>query len=102
MTWDEQMPVLAGHPREDGLGLKVWCRWCDCWHVHGDGSGHRVAHCGGDTPYAETGYLILEETHYDDLASALPPVGDEQAIVVCVADIPEASAGWSMTAADWS
>ena len=38
-------PVLSAVPREDGYGLKVWCDFCDRWHYHGFGEGHRIAYC---------------------------------------------------------
>ena len=55
-------PRLPAYPRTDGVpGLRVWCCWCDRWHVHGDGYGHRVAHCHNDTsPYADTGYVLTD------------------------------------------
>jgi hypothetical protein len=40
-------------------GLRVFCRWCDRWHIHG-GYGHRVAHCHISTsPYRLTGYVLV-------------------------------------------
>lgn len=41
--------------------LVVWCAPCRCWHWHGLGTGHRVAHCRGSTsPYLATGYVLEE------------------------------------------
>lgn len=50
-------PELVGFPREDyPIGVKVWCKFCGMYHLHG-GSGHKVAHCGGVTPYSKYGYF---------------------------------------------
>ena len=53
-------PQLPAYPRDDGLtGLRVWCGHCGRWHYHGDGYGHRAAHCHrGGSPYRETGYVL--------------------------------------------
>lgn len=46
--------------------LKVWCRHCNKWHVHGVGDqpaipSHRVAHCArDDSPYKQGGYYLRE------------------------------------------
>ena len=54
-------PELFALPRPDGrAGLAVWCRYCDCWHAHGEGLGHRDAHCHKkDSPYKVTGYTLV-------------------------------------------
>lgn len=42
-------------------GLRIWCCWCDRWHYHGDGYGHRAAHCHAQnpaSPYNDTGYML--------------------------------------------
>lgn len=50
-------PELVGFPREDyPIGVKVWCKFCGRYHLHG-GSGHKVAHCDGVTPYSKYGYF---------------------------------------------
>lgn len=36
---------------------KFWCRYCNKWHQHGQGDGHRSAHCW-DSPYSKTGYIL--------------------------------------------
>jgi hypothetical protein len=53
-------PQLPAYPRDDGLtGLRVWCTWCDRWHYHGPGYGHRAAHCyRRGSPYRDTGYVL--------------------------------------------
>jgi len=39
--------------------LAVWCKYCGCLHLHGEGDGSRVAHCHIVTPYTETGYYLV-------------------------------------------
>lgn len=53
---------------------KVWCVYCERWHTHGPGAGHRAAHCDSvkfdqdgrwgeisseENPYIETGYILV-------------------------------------------
>jgi len=62
----EGFPHLAAIPRKDGLGSKVWCRYCKDWHCHGVGYSHRVAHCHDIdrrgrrivSPYRKAGYYL--------------------------------------------
>ena len=35
----------------------VWCKYCQRWHIHGMGDGHRLAHCTFGTGYT-SGYNI--------------------------------------------
>lgn len=68
-TKDAVTPRLPAFPRSVG-GLKVWCVYCDRWHFHGTGYGHRNAHCPrpGDvgsenvrpSPYRNTGYTLFD------------------------------------------
>ncbi len=53
-------PTIAAFARNhDGnRRLMVWCRYCDKWHSHGQGEGHREAHCSESTPYTLTGYNL--------------------------------------------
>jgi hypothetical protein len=53
-------PRLPAYPRKDGYGLRVWCCWCDAWHYHGEGFGHRADHCITNSPYVETGYVLTD------------------------------------------
>lgn len=47
--------------RDSDTTVRVFCRYCSRWHVHGDGGGHRVAHCqADDSPYRDTGYFLVE------------------------------------------
>jgi hypothetical protein len=53
------IPVLPALPAHGGCCLRVWCCHCKCWHQHGAGPGHRVAHCHTEaSPYHETGYIL--------------------------------------------
>lgn len=56
---DEAAPVLDAYADGDGY-LQVWCPHCHGWHFHGQGDGHRVAHCSQDShsPYADMGYIL--------------------------------------------
>jgi hypothetical protein len=73
--WERDgVPVVAGFIEECSEGivgppvmlLKVWCRWCCCWHEHGLADAtpgdhvHRIAHCyAPDSEYEHGGYWIL-------------------------------------------
>lgn len=53
------LPVLAATERNLTGDLSVWCPFCKCWHHHGAGEGHRVAHCTNlDSPFRESGYIV--------------------------------------------
>jgi len=63
------IPCLAAVPRDRPLdsqghvGLRVWCKFCVAWHLHGMGYGHRVAHCvAAESPYNQTGYYLVAAT----------------------------------------
>jgi hypothetical protein len=57
---EPSIPRLFAYPRRDGTGLRVWCAWCQVWHVHGTPYGHRVAHCHvRSSPYRATGYILI-------------------------------------------
>ena len=65
-------PLLVGHlfvsdnfPNEPVLLIAVWCPYCKTTHVHGWGDydplnyvSHREAHCGGSSPFMQSGYFI--------------------------------------------
>ena len=57
---DNKFPVIKCLPRSDFIGgMTFWCPFCNKWHNHGQGDGHRVAHClGSDSPYKKRGYII--------------------------------------------
>jgi hypothetical protein len=52
-------PVLIGWPGRGGLMLEVWCPWCQVFHIHSRGNGHRAAHCT-DGPLRKSGYVVAE------------------------------------------
>ncbi|MEV0183840.1 hypothetical protein AB0I54_31830 [Streptomyces sp. NPDC050625] len=61
----DDTPVLPGYIDQRGqhADLRVWCRWCCHWHIHGPHpvgtTAHRVAHCyAPDSGYHATGYRI--------------------------------------------
>lgn len=62
----EGIPVLPCY--DTGKEYRVWCKWCNTWHVHGRTDGHRVAHCapyckhmrrGHHGEYYRRGYFIV-------------------------------------------
>jgi len=55
-----EYPVIKALPRLDlEGGLMFWCPFCQKWHLHGKGTGHRVAHCTNlESPFNETGYIL--------------------------------------------
>jgi len=47
VKWDEEgFHILPAIRLENGFF--AWCIYCDKWHIHGAGDGHRVAHCYDD------------------------------------------------------
>lgn len=40
----------------------VWCAFCNKWHQHSAGEGHRVAHCHHHegSPYHPHGYNLID------------------------------------------
>lgn len=59
----EKIPILIGKKinRKPAImnQIKVWCGYCERFHVHGFPEGHRVAHCtNSKSPYLKTGYII--------------------------------------------
>lgn len=63
----KKLPVLMCRevpPRRRGsvASWECWCPFCACYHVHGDGPGHRVAHCNDPaSPFRNTGYVLKKE-----------------------------------------
>ena len=62
---DLDAPTVAAHEAiTDGVRVwRIWCRYCQIWHVHGPGEGHRIAHCDLHTPYRTTGYNLTRADH---------------------------------------
>jgi hypothetical protein len=56
---EREFPILLAYERNHEGHLSVWCPYCICFHHHGTGEGHRVAHCSNpDSPYKNGGYVI--------------------------------------------
>lgn len=52
-------PIPLLQATEDGTTWRVWCPYCRREHIHGNGPGHRVAHClNPHSPFLESGYFI--------------------------------------------
>ncbi|MBP1934889.1 hypothetical protein [Ammoniphilus resinae] len=55
----EQYPVLASFERNKEGMLSAWCPFCQCWHHHSAGEGHRIAHCTDNkSPFHDGGYVL--------------------------------------------
>lgn len=55
----KKYPVLAAFDRNEKGFLSAWCPFCARWHHHGQGEGHKVAHCTEpDSPLKSTGYVL--------------------------------------------
>ena len=73
-------PVLLTrrYDRADGShGHEVWDPWCEKNHHHGEGAGHRAAHCSdhdGRSPLAPTGYdmRVIQHARASDHSSRFP------------------------------
>jgi hypothetical protein len=58
---DLEAPVLSAYEAVvDGVTYwLVWCKFCQKWHRHGAGAGHREAHCTDSASgYWERGYNL--------------------------------------------
>ena len=53
-----QLRTLRINNPDGTHGHAAWCPWCETVHHHGQGGGHRAAHCadGTGSPLAATGY----------------------------------------------
>lgn len=64
----KNIPIIKCLPRKiTGFNdaMTFWCPFCETWHQHGRGNGHRVEHCCKhgrrdlkDSPFHEAGYTI--------------------------------------------
>jgi hypothetical protein len=75
-----EAPVLAAYERRHHGSVRwlIWCRYCDGWHSHSQGEGHRETRCNETTPCAET----LRQTgipHVFVLGTPMIPRTDEYA-----------------------
>lgn len=53
------IPVLEAFERNEQGDLSIYCVFCQEHHHHGQGDGHRIAHCTNeDSPFIKTGYII--------------------------------------------
>lgn len=62
---DRKRPVVKcfGRKDTDVFMFQFWCPFCQRWHLHGYGKGHRVAHChDSSSPFYKTGYIIKPYT----------------------------------------
>ena len=69
------------YDRADGShGHESWCWWCEKTHYHGEGAGHRGAHCSdydGRSPFAATGYEmnVIQHVRASDIDPPRFPTG---------------------------
>ena len=55
----KNIPVILCEERSDlPGGMTFWCPFCKHQHFHGEGEGHRSAHCSEDSPFDKTGYIL--------------------------------------------
>lgn len=61
---DEHIPVIECIPRKDfPTGLRFYCAFCKRYHNHGEGEGHRIAHChNSESPFDKTGYILKKRS----------------------------------------
>lgn len=57
MQEEGNLPRLRTFALKSGDNI-AWCDGCRRWHHHGEGGGHRVAHCGSGSPYYDLGYVL--------------------------------------------
>lgn len=57
---EDGCPIVYTQPRDDGVeGHMFWCGFCNKYHYHGVGEGHRAADCfNSSSPYIERGYVL--------------------------------------------
>jgi len=74
-------PTLPAYPN-GRYQWKVWCAFCERWHFHGAGPGHRVAHCACKrSPYSDRGYYL-------ELSTDPAPKRKNSKPVMCGGGIP--------------
>lgn len=68
-------PIIKCFPRPGfNGGLMFYCPFCQKWHLHGIGNGHRVAHCTNqESPLKENGYILkmLTKAELREIAEAI-------------------------------
>jgi hypothetical protein len=56
---DNVIPFLVAEVGNKAGMLKVWCKYCKEWHLHGKLEGYWTAHCTNpNSPYLKSGYLL--------------------------------------------
>lgn len=57
------IPTILAKPRTDHIeGWQFYCRYCRRNHLHGEGLGHRQAHCSDpNSPYKLSGYILTDQ-----------------------------------------
>lgn len=60
---DKDYPIVLTEDRDDGVeGQMFWCPFCKKYHYHGEGDGHRTAHCDNpNSPWLDTGYIVKKK-----------------------------------------
>jgi hypothetical protein len=55
-----KIPIIQTEWRTDfPFGVKFYCDFCKKVHTHGEGAGHRAAHCHNqNSPYGNSGYIL--------------------------------------------
>lgn len=63
---EKQYPILLAFEHKKTGFLSVWCPYCCTFHFHGEGEGHRSAHCTNpNSPFKESGYVIKKGTNIE-------------------------------------
>ncbi len=64
MNEEKKRPIVKCFGREDDVFMfKFWCPFCQKWHYHGYGIGHRSSHCfDSSSPFDSTGYIVKPYT----------------------------------------
>jgi len=63
---NKKTPIIVCKSRKDiPYGMEFYCEHCKKYHKHGEGDGHRVAHCvNQNSPFFNTGYVVILERDY--------------------------------------
>jgi len=57
----KRTPRLPAFRELQSSDLLAWCPFCDKWHRHGGGLGHRQPHCSSPySPFVESGYILID------------------------------------------
>ena len=62
LAYDGIYPIIQARPEDKTGFLTFYCEYCKQEHLHGEGTGHRVAHCHytdqSQSPFLEHGYIL--------------------------------------------